>query len=176
MRDEKLIVALPGMLPHNKKLHGFQLYFIFYESTRSPLIFCCPLSLESLPYNTQLPHCSYCFFPKPPPTISHNFAPSSNSCTQSPSTPPFKNVSILTTTMPRQQCPLLRVSCSPLTYRGRPPLTNMMSFANIFSKCNMCSPKLHHLAKEKGSRKKKKKKKIYPPNRGLQVTLSFDSS
>ena len=40
MRDKKLTIALLGMLPHNQESHGFQLYFLFYESTRSLLIVC----------------------------------------------------------------------------------------------------------------------------------------
>ena len=37
-KGKKLIVALPGMLPHNQELHGFQLYLLFYKSARSLLI------------------------------------------------------------------------------------------------------------------------------------------
>ena len=87
MSDKKLTVALLGMLPHNQELHGFHLYFLFYESTRSPLIFSLPLISWIAPSWLLL------LLPQASSTVSHYFAPSYNSCTQSPSTPPFRKMS-----------------------------------------------------------------------------------
>ena len=57
MRDKKLTIALLGMLPHNQESHGCQLYFLFYESTRSLLIVC---------FSPSKPRLFSCNFSNPP--------------------------------------------------------------------------------------------------------------
>ena len=109
--NKKLIMALPRMLPHNKQLHGFQLFFLFHVSAKSPFLL--------------LPRFSFLIFPQKPPLLkTPSLLKTSSPCFSSPSSfsslaslyqfycSPFnKTISISTTTMARQQCPWPCVPC-----------------------------------------------------------------